>query len=139
MTTQYPHLVFYDGHCGFCDSVVQFLIQVDKKKLFAFAPLQGETAARLLANLPPEMKNEDSLVLIEDYQSNNPKTFILAKGATRIAWLLGGPWVLLGWLSFMPGFLIDWGYRLVARNRHRLFSSTQCVVPTAQERGRFLP
>lgn len=30
---------------------------------------------------------------------------------------------MIGSLSFLPAFLFDWGYRLIAKNRHRFFLS----------------
>ena len=121
MSERLSHLVFYDGNCGLCDRVVQFVFKEDKNQLFVFAPLQGETASRFLRNLPPEIRFTDSLILIENYRSSYPRVSILAKGALRIGWLLGWPWMMAGLLSFLPGWMFDWAYRLVAANRHRFF------------------
>lgn len=132
------HLVFYDGRCGFCDKVVQFLLRRDRKKVFVFAPLQGTTAAKILQDLPPSLKTIDSLILVENYQTPEQKFYLLGKGAFRICWLLGGMWRLLGWVSFLPSFLYDWGYRIVARNRHRIFPNDSCVIPNPADKDRFL-
>lgn len=133
------HLVFYDGQCGLCDHVVQFLLKVDGKKEFLFAPLQGETASKRLQNVPESVKKADSLILLENYQSQNEKLYIFGHGAFRIAWLLGGYWRLLGWLSFLPPVLYNWGYQLVARYRHRIFRADVCRLPEKSEENRFLP
>ncbi|MEI8124825.1 MAG: DUF393 domain-containing protein [Parachlamydiaceae bacterium] len=133
------HLVFYDGNCGLCDQVVRLIFRQDKKELFDFAPLQGTTALSQLSPLPPSMKTADSLILIENYKDKNRRFFIFGKGAFRICWLLGGIWQIPGAVSWLPSILYDWAYRLVARNRHRLFPSNQCVIPTPQSRHRFLP
>jgi predicted DCC family thiol-disulfide oxidoreductase YuxK len=133
------HLVFYDGQCGLCDQIVQFLLKSDKHGIFSFAPLQGITANKVLNKLPKEYRSLDSLILVENYQSPNQKFFILGKGALRILWLLGGSWTILGSLSFLPAIIYDWAYRLIAKNRHRLFKQTQCVVPDPKLMGRFLP
>lgn len=129
------HLVFYDGACGFCDHVVQWLLKKDQKQIFLFAPLQGKTADTLLQGI----SREDSLVLVENYQTPYQKTYLFGKAAFRILWLLGGFWTLLGWISFLPPFLYDWGYRLVARNRHRFLSKEVCPLPDPKQRERFLP
>lgn len=128
----YNHLIFYDGECGFCDRAVQFLLKHDHKKLFLFAPLQGETAKQLLDPLP----QLDTVVLLENY-TTAPQKHILAKASFRSMWLLGGMWAIPGLLHFLPGSLINWGYRLIARHRHQLMSA--CQVPTAGDRSRFLP
>jgi predicted DCC family thiol-disulfide oxidoreductase YuxK len=138
-TNSFKHLVFYDGECGFCDQVVQLLLKVDKQQIFLFAPLQGATAAELLKELPDELKQVDSLILVENYQQPNSHFYVLGKGALRIAWLLGGVWRLLGWMAFLPSWLYDWAYRLVARNRHRFFPNPVCVLPDPKQKNRFLP
>lgn len=138
-TKMYQHLVFYDGACGFCDCSVRFLMRIDKKQLFAFAPLQGETAAKMLTSVHPQYKNLDTLILIENYWEN-PKIYLEAKAVFRICWLLGGGWSLLGLLSFLPSFLMNWGYRLVARNRYLFgLKTTSCPVPPKGQEKRFLP
>jgi predicted DCC family thiol-disulfide oxidoreductase YuxK len=133
------HLVFYDGECGFCDYIVQFIMKQDSKELFDFAPLQGTTAAKMLKQLPPEIVNKDSLILIEDYQTSHSHVYVLGKGAFRICWLLGSAWAIPGMISFLPSFLYDWGYRLVAKNRKKLFKNESCVIPTKEKKDRFLP
>ncbi|MBA3721014.1 MAG: DUF393 domain-containing protein [Parachlamydiaceae bacterium] len=133
------HLVFYDGECGLCDQVVQFLLKVDKGRQFVFAPLQGITAAKYILELPSELKNVDSIILIENYKSESSEIYVLSKAVFKICWLLGGFWTIIGCLSFLPSFLFDWGYRLVARNRHHLFSKDQCFLPRANDKERFLP
>lgn len=133
------HLVFYDGTCGLCDHFVQWILKVDRKQCFVFAPLQGETAARILHDLPMEMRQNDSLVLVEDYLTENRHFFVLSKAALRICWLLGGIWKIVGILSFLPAFFFDWAYRWVARHRHRLFSGPVCALPNQEQKDRFLP
>jgi predicted DCC family thiol-disulfide oxidoreductase YuxK len=139
MSDRLHHLIFYDGNCGLCDRIVQFVFKEDKNEHFVFAPLQGETASQYLRSLPPEIRFTDSLILIENYRSSYPRVSILAKGALRIAWLLRWPWMLIGWLSFFPGWMFDWIYRLVASKRHYFFSQNQCFVPPSNQKDRFLP
>lgn len=128
------HLLFYDGTCGLCDHAVQFVLKRDKNALFLFAPLQGTTAKKWIQ----QPLGEDSLLLIENMNAPNEKRLLLAQGAFRILWLLGGIWALPGLLSFLPGFLFNWAYRLVAKNRHRLFSKEVCILPDPAQRARFL-
>lgn len=139
MSHPLQHLVFYDGQCGLCDRMVQFLLRIDRRKIFAFAPLQGKTASQYLRGLPVEMRFTDSFILIEDYRSSSPRVYMLARGVFRVAWLLRWPWLLIGWLFFLPGWMFDWVYRLVAQNRHYFFSKTQCRMPPPNQKERFLP
>ncbi len=132
------HLLFYDGECGLCDHAVQFVLRMDKNEVFVFAPLQGETAKKYLKDLPEEVIEADSLILFENFQQSDAKLFIYGKGAFRILWLLGGGWILLGWISFLPSWVYDWGYRLVARYRHSFFKKNACQLPLSEEKRRFL-
>lgn len=132
------HLLFYDGECGFCDRVVQFVLKQDEKGQFIFAPLQGKTAAATLQSLPPELKSLDSLILIENYQAPDQKIYVLGQGAFRVLWLLGGGWAWLGWPNFLPPELYNWGYRLVARNRGKISAQLSCQLPDPSQKERFL-
>lgn len=133
------HLLFYDGECGLCDHIVQFVLKIDTHQQFLFAPLQGETAKKWLADLPEQVKNADSLILIENFQTPKPKIWIYGKGALTVFWLIGGWWRLIGLIAFLPAFLYDWGYWLIAKNRHRLFSRDSCLLPDPKQKKRFLP
>ena len=138
--TESQHLIFYDGTCGMCHWVVQFLLRYDIKKLFVFAPLQGETAQVLLKDWRTSNPEADSLVLIENYQDpKKKKIYIFGKGALRICWLLGRFWMIPGSISFLPSFLYDWIYRWVARHRFQWFASQSCLIPRNQDSSRFLP
>lgn len=132
--TKGKHLVFYDGECGLCDRAVQFLIQHDKEKVFDFAPLKGRTA-ELWLNPPPA---EDTLVLIENYKIA-PKEYILSSAAFRSLILLDGAWEIPGMLYYLPSFIFNGLYRLIARNRHQIFAKDKCVLPDALDSSRYLP
>lgn len=137
MSDSSKHLVFFDGECGFCDHTVNLLLSIDKNKKFIFAPLQGTTAREVLKDLPERYRGEDSLVLVENYNSPEQKFYVLGKGAFRIFWLLGGWWAFIGWISFLPSFLYDWGYRFIARNRKYFFRDS-CQLPPQDSKERFL-
>lgn len=133
-TQSVKHLLFYDGRCGLCDHAVQFVLHRDKQGIFLFAPLQGETAKKVI-DVP---MTEDSLLLIENYGLPSEKRYILGKGAFRILWNLGGIWTLPGLLSFLPSSLYDFAYRLVAKNRHKIFGQEVCLLPDPKYKDRFL-
>ena len=132
------HLVFYDGECGLCDQAVRFVLNHDRKQVFLFSSLQGKAAAEHLRDIPPELKNMDSLILIENFRRCDMRVYIGSTAVFRICWLLGSSWKLIGVLFFLPAFLFNWAYRLVAQNRHRFFDH-QCVVIPPDKKMRFLP
>ena len=136
------HLVFYDGECGFCDNIVQFLLKHDTHKKFIFAPLQGLTAEKLLSKEYPQYKELKTLVLVEDYSTEEQKTYTEGKASFRILWLLGGFWSFIGWINFLPSFLYNFGYRIVANNRSflsGLFFRKECKINSRDDQARFLP
>lgn len=131
----YPHLVFYDGECGLCDQAVQFILKRDKEQLFCFAPLQGETAAMMLKNIDT-LKDVDSLILIENYQTN-PKIYIEGESVLKICQKLPYPYKILSVLLIIPQCITNSCYRWVARHRKGLMGTT-CVLPDPNQPGRFL-
>lgn len=131
------HLIFFDGACGFCDKAVQFVLKKDVHKKFLFAPLQGETAQNKLSSIYPDYKKLNTLVLLENVDTPHQKIHLLGKASFRILWLLGSYWRLIGWIYFLPGFLYNWGYRLVADHRsalHRILFNDSCDLKGPSDR-----
>lgn len=139
MAKRLQHLVLYDGTCGLCDYSVQLILKIDPHEIFAFAPLQGKTAAEFQSKIPKNQLDVDSLILIENFRSEKRAIFFFqSKAVLRIFWLLGKGWKLIGGLSFLPSILFDWAYRLIARHRYKLFAQ-HCLVPPKKRSDRFLP
>lgn len=126
-------IIFFDGVCGLCNSSVDFVLRHDRHGRMRFAPLQGETAARLLP--AADRENLGSLVLWSEAGA-----FRRSAAVVRILWQLGGLWkVPAACLWLIPGPLRDGGYRVVAALRYRLFGKKEtCRLPTPEERGRIL-
>ncbi|QDE71635.1 thiol-disulfide oxidoreductase DCC family protein [Myxococcus xanthus] len=128
-------VVLFDGVCNLCNGAVNFIIDRDPSSYFHFAALQSEQAAALLAPLGrvPEVEPQ-SFILVEDGEVYERST-----AALRIARRLGGGWVLLYAFMVVPRVLRDAVYRLVARNRYRMFGKADsCRMPTPELRARFL-
>lgn len=132
-------LVLYDGECGFCDRLVQWLLARDPSGRFQFAPLQGPTARVILARHPELPSGLDSLVYVTG-EGEAERVSWESRGAFLICRDLGYPWAAVAWLRVLPRFLTDLGYRLFARVRYKLFGRLDtCRVPSPGERARFLP
>ena len=124
-------IVFFDGVCNFCNYWVRFVLKRNRRKNLRFAPLQGETACRMLGEQP---KDPDSVIFFE-----NGKLYRYSTAALRIARHLDAPWNWIYPLIFIPRFLRDPLYRWVARNRYRWFGKKEeCMVPGPEVRERFL-
>lgn len=133
-------LVLYDGVCGLCDRSVQWLLSVDREEALFFAPLQGETAAAVLARHPELPPGTDSILFVERSPSGEERLTWRSTAVLRVCAHLPRPWRALGALSWVPTVLTDLAYRVVAALRYRLFGKLEmCRVPTPRERRRFLP
>lgn len=149
-------ILFFDGVCGLCNRFVDFMLRADSQHRFRYAPLQGETARRLLgmddeaegcqpggggdeagdhqaSDRPPDTLR--SFIFLDKdrlYEQSNAVLLAMKR--------LGGAWRVIAVLYVFPRPLRDFVYRVVARNRYRWFGRREeCRLPTPDERDRFLP
>jgi predicted DCC family thiol-disulfide oxidoreductase YuxK len=133
-------VVFFDGVCGLCDQVVDWIVEKDTKDRFRFAPLQGKAARAAFHGFNP-MPTTAS-------KAEPPKTVVLLKNdryfkrsSAIVEILLDLPgWRILGWMLWLiPWPLRDLGYVLVAKVRYSIWGKRDtCRLPTPDERARFL-
>jgi predicted DCC family thiol-disulfide oxidoreductase YuxK len=137
-------IILYDGLCGMCDGVVQFLLRHDHKDAFRFAPQQGEAARQVLARHALDSATMDSatmetICVIENYSSPQERVYTRSDAALRIADGLGGIWTLTLAARLLPRCFRDACYDFVARNRYRIFGRrTECRLPGEEDKHRFL-
>ncbi len=129
-------LLLYDGVCALCNGAVRFVLRRDRSRAVRFAPLQGDTAAPLLAERP-ELAGIDSIIWIDA----TGRAFTRSAAMLAIARQMGGGWAVLAALSrIIPAVLRDALYDRVARTRYRVFGRYDaCPVPSPEHRSRFLP
>lgn len=127
-------VVLYDGECGLCHHSVKFLIKRDQGRLW-YAPLQGETAAQLREIYPEIPQTLESVVLVD-----GDRAFLRTKAFLHASRYLNAPWRWAYHVRWLPAFLLDLGYRLIARIRYRVWGKFDtCRLPTADERAHLLP
>ncbi len=130
----HPDIILFDGVCNFCNHSINFVIDHDSRQKFKFASLQSTLGQTLLASTDLSATQIDSVVYI-----HNGKAYIESTAALNIARQLDGLWSWLYVLKFVPQPLRDWGYRLIAKNRYRLFGKQEaCRIPTPELKSRFL-
>ena len=130
-------VLLYDGVCGFCNSVVQFILRHEFRHTLRFAPLQGQYAATLRAR-HPEVGDVDSIVWVER-EGQAEKVHVRSAAALKVASYLGGFWKLFWMLWVVPRVVRDFGYDWFARHRYRWFGKySTCPVPAPDVRTRFL-
>lgn len=130
-------VLLYDGECGLCAGSVQFALRHEApaaRSRLAFAPLQGAFGARVRAQFP-ELNGIDSVVW---FDPTIPAVYVRSAAALRVTAHLGGLWrVVAAAGHVVPAALRDAVYDWVARHRLSL-AAPACLLPTAEQRARFL-
>ncbi|HKO51318.1 MAG TPA: DCC1-like thiol-disulfide oxidoreductase family protein [Polyangiaceae bacterium] len=128
-------ILLYDGNCGVCSQAVQWVLAHERPHSLRFAPIESPIGSELraLAGVPADV---DSLLWTE-LRDGRVRADIFSSALLRVLSYVGGPWRLLSALRFVPAFLRDAGYRAFAKVRYRI-RAPACLVPTGEERARFL-
>ena len=127
-------IILFDGVCNFCNRTVNIILKYDQDAHFQFAPSQSTAGINLLQRFKLDQKASASVILID-----NEKVYTKTDAVLQIAnHLKGWPRLFMG-LKYVPKFLRDFGYDLVAKNRYTLFGKREtCRIPDASIRHRFL-
>ncbi|MBZ5520952.1 MAG: DCC1-like thiol-disulfide oxidoreductase family protein [Acidobacteriia bacterium] len=129
-------ILLYDGVCGLCSRVVQTVIRNDREGVFRFAPLQSGFAHAILARHRIEPGRLDTLVIVLEHGGPGEHLLIKSEAAFYIATRLK---MAARVFRFLPRFLRDWLYDVVARWRYRIWGrSDTCMIPDAGQRSRFI-
>lgn len=129
------YILFFDGECVLCNSVVQWIIPRDPNRNFSFATLRGETAQRLRKEFDAFPEGLDTFVLFDNGVIRVRSNAVLAVARhLTIPWRWGSIFVVL------PLFVRDAVYRWIAKNRLSWFGrQDQCWLAPDEELTRFLP
>jgi len=123
------NIVFFDGYCNLCYGAVNFILKYDRKRLFYFAPLQGETAKSY------NLDDLNSVVFIDEFRKKYEESDAIIEIAVRL--FFGGKVFYL--FKVFPKFIRDFFYQLIARNRYSFFGKREtCRIATSEEKARFL-
>ncbi len=125
-------ILFFDGVCNLCNTLIDFVIHHDKRGLIRVASLQGQTAQE---KLPPHYTNVlDTVVLYEE-----GKIYTKTNAVIRALMKINTLFTILAPLLMIPSFIRDPFYNLVARYRYKWFGKREtCRLPTTEERKYFL-
>ena len=130
-------VLLYDGVCGLCNRLVQFVLKHDTGAYFRFAPLQSGYAARVLQPHSLDPQDQNTIYVVDASTER-----LLARSDAVIFMLheLGGFWRAVSVvLNIFPKSVRDWGYGVVARHRYRVFGKYEsCPLPEKKYKDRFL-
>jgi predicted DCC family thiol-disulfide oxidoreductase YuxK len=133
------HLVLYDGVCGLCSRLLQFLINHDRRAVFTFASLQSAMGRTIVERFGGDPNELASFQVLANYRGNKPQMFSRSSAALFVAGQLGWPWKAAVLARVLPTAMLDHVYNVVARNRYRMFGRfEQCLTPRPEFRGRFV-
>jgi predicted DCC family thiol-disulfide oxidoreductase YuxK len=126
-------VIFFDDVCVMCNGFVNLILKVDRQQQFWFAPLRGETARELLPPLPDD-PSKWSMVYVDESGVHDE-----SDASLEVYRRLGGAWWVLSLARFIPAWIRNPVYRVIARNRYRWFGKREaCRIPSAAEKTRFL-
>ncbi len=104
--------VYFDETCPFCKRCVAFFTKRDKRSILQFDSLSSVTDKEYISIA----KQRDSLILVIK-NGKEKDVYIYGKAALRIFNYLEAPWKWISIFSYLPKFLIDPIYRVIAKNR----------------------
>jgi predicted DCC family thiol-disulfide oxidoreductase YuxK len=138
-------IMLYDGVCGLCNRMVQFVLKRDWDGIFHFAALQSQVAESILKLHGKNAADLNTVYVVLNFDPADPEKSsgeILERSNAVLYMMrrLGGFWAVSGnLLRMIPRNVRDWGYSIVARIRYRVFGKYDtCTVPNAETRARFL-
>lgn len=127
-------IILFDGVCNFCNFWVNYVIEKDKNDLFRFASLQSELGKSVLRQLNLSENILDTFVLLDE-----KKYFLRSTAALKVVKDIKSWLKVLYPLIILPGFLRDWVYNLVAKNRYKIFGKSEfCRIPSEEEKSKFI-
>lgn len=124
-------IIFYDGECGLCNRFVRFMLAHAHKRPYGLAPLQGKTAQMML--------DKKYLELNSVVYWHNGEVFVYAQAVRHVLDLLAGLGTQKKMLQLCPPWIANWGYRIIARNRHLLGDKNKSCVTQVPEGITILP
>ena len=125
------NIIFFDGQCNLCDRFIRFVFKRDFKRQFLYAPLQGQTAEKLLRKediqaLKSIIFFKKGLPLRESQAIQAIMSQLYPRGAVLF--------------SVLPAFLFNFFYRFIAKRRYDFFGKkTSLYKPSKEQREFFLP
>jgi predicted DCC family thiol-disulfide oxidoreductase YuxK len=133
-------VLLYDGVCALCNGLVRFLVARDRHRSFRYAALQSEFAAAALAPYGEDPRALSTVYLLQRYGRSDQRCLRRSRAALAAMQRLAGGWAAIARVvGLLPTFLLDAGYRAIARVRYWTFGRYDtCPLPAPEHRDLFL-
>lgn len=127
-------IIVFDAECILCSANAQFVLSHDHERRFRLASMQGDVGAALYRRFDIDPANPETMIVVDGDRALRDSDAVLA-----IYEGLGWPWRAATLFRIAPRFVRDPIYRLVARNRYRIFGRREaCWVPSPDHADRML-
>jgi predicted DCC family thiol-disulfide oxidoreductase YuxK len=128
-------IFLYDGECGFCNSVVMFLLDNSAANRLSFCPLQADFSQELCRE-----HGIEEVDLSTAYFFDGTKIHMRSSAVLRAITLCNTPARYLAVGIFIPKLIRDQFYSVISRFRKHIprLRKTSCRLLTANETARFL-
>src|SRR6476659_9445425 len=113
---QGAHLVLYDGVCGLCSRLLQFLLRHDHRAVFNFASLQSATGKAMVARWGGNPDELTSFYVLANYRTGDARMLSRSSAALFVAGELGWPWKRAALMRVLPRAILDRVYDGVAQS-----------------------
>jgi predicted DCC family thiol-disulfide oxidoreductase YuxK len=121
-------LLLFDGDCGLCNGLMQFIIKRDKKNKFLFAPLQSAIGQAILKSEGLQINYLNSFIYISE-----EKRFEKSTATLSLLRDLGGFWEVCYVFIIVPKPIRDWVYDVISKYRRKIIGRHKCcVVPSTE-------
>jgi len=138
-TTEPNPIVLYDGVCGLCNRLVQFILKRDRHDRFRFASLQSSFGQEILKRHGADPLDLDTFYVVLDYGRASESLLARSDGVVYALTNLGGIWRIAGMGKALPKAVCDGLYNFVARHRYQVFGKYEsCMLPNPTHRAKFL-
>lgn len=130
-------IIFFDGVCNLCNSLIDYVINRNKNKSIYYATLQSDIAKS-------KLKEYNNIILEPDFKTiyYYKNGIVHSKSSAILHIFLELSYlhkISAKILLLIPKFIRDYIYNIIARNRYRFFGKKQtCRLPTKEEKQQFL-
>ncbi len=127
-------IILFDAECVLCSANALFVLKHDKIGHFRLASMQGDVGSALYRKNGIDPNDPSSMIVVDGDQVRLNSDAVLS-----IYEALSFPWKLAKIFRLVPQFIRDPAYRLIARNRYRLFGKRDsCWVASPEYKNRIL-
>jgi predicted DCC family thiol-disulfide oxidoreductase YuxK len=133
-TTSACPIILFDAECVLCSANARFILERDHAAVFRLASIQGDVGQALYRKHGMDPNDPISMLVVEGDRMRRDSDAVLS-----IYERLGFPWSLVRIFRIVPSWLRDPIYRLVAKNRYRIFGRRDsCWIAPEHYRDRIL-